>query len=147
MVAPWGPVQSGGAGVRSELLTQLVRFATSGVANTALGLIAIYLAMAAGLQYVTANAVGYAVGLACSYLLNRNWTFEQKGRAFHKDILPFLVLAVAAYAANLVAVVFSVEFLGVSPALAQLVGVALYAALNFIGMKYFVFPPDRNIDT
>lgn len=129
-----------------KLVVQLARFAASGVANTGLGLAAIYLAMALGVQYVVANALGYAIGLVISFLINRNWTFQRKVGDAHREILPFLLLALAAYLANLAAVVSLVELAGAPAIMAQLVGVGVYAICSFLGMKYLVFPTDRSPD-
>nr|WP_225908183.1 GtrA family protein [Hyphomonas sediminis] len=123
-----------------------MRFAASGIANTCFGLAIIYLAMAAGVQYVFANMVGYAAGLGLSFALNRFWTFERRSGSAHKDIAPFLILALAAYGANLVTVIALIELIKINPAIAQLAGVATYAVINFAGMKYFVFPSDGGSD-
>jgi len=132
--------------VTQKIVVQLVRFAASGVANTGLGLAAIYMAMLFGIQYIIANALGYAIGLACSFLINRTWTFQRKTGGAHKDIIPFLLLALAAYAVNLAAVVSLVELTGTPVVMAQLVGVVVYAICSFLGMKYLVFPSDRSPD-
>ena len=129
-----------------KLLTQIVRFAASGVANTGLGLAAIYAAMALGAQYVVANALGYAIGLVISFLINRNWTFQRKTGSAHREIAPFLLLALVAYAANLAAVVSLVEIAEAAKTVAQLFGVGIYAVCSFLGMKFFVFPTDRSPD-
>lgn len=51
------------------------RFLIVGLVNTAVGLSVIFACKAlAGLGDALSNAVGYTVGLAVSFVLNRSWT-------------------------------------------------------------------------
>ncbi len=82
-------------------LGQAVRFGVVGVVNTLVGLAVIYLAMAA-LRFddVAANVLGYAVGLAVGFALNRRWTFAHAGRVL-PTALRFAVAFVVSYVLNL----------------------------------------------
>ena len=64
----------------------------------------------------------------------------------HKDILPFVVLALTAYALNLATVVSLVEVLRIPAPQSQLAGVVVYAICSFLGMKYIVFSADRSTE-
>ena len=130
----------------NSTLVQLARFTLSGFANTGMGLAAIYIAMALGAQYIIANALGYAIGLVCSFFINRVWTFKVKSKHAHKDILPFVVVALTAYALNLATVVSLVEVLRIPAPQSQLAGVVVYAICSFLGMKYIVFSADRSTE-
>jgi putative flippase GtrA len=60
-----------------------VKFAVVGVANTVVGLAAIYLCKwLLGFNDALANITGYTVGLIISFLLNRGWTFGHSARCF-----------------------------------------------------------------
>jgi len=121
------------------LVRQSLRFAAVGLVNTAIGLAAIYAVM---FFFQTgpalANAVGYAIGLAVSFLLNRTWTFNSNRPAAH--VLPqYLLVAVIAYLLNLGAVLAAISFFSVNLYLAQLLGVGIYTICMFFGCRWFVF--------
>jgi len=61
-------------GWRGEF-ARIVRFALVGILNTALSLGTIYLLQnGLGVDYRAANAIGYALGIITSFVLNRIWT-------------------------------------------------------------------------
>ncbi len=121
------------------LRRQTGRYLATGVANTALGLLVIYLLMGLGLHHWLANAGGYAAGLALSFIVNRAWTFERRGPNWVRDIAPFAAVFATAYLVNLAAILGLIDGLGANRHMAQLVGVLLFATVNFAGLKYVVF--------
>jgi len=115
------------------------RFLLSGAVNTAVGLALIYFGMWLGLGDVTANLVGYAVGITISFLLNRNWTFEHRG---HLAIaaLRFALAVATAYLANLVTMLAARDWLGLDSWLAQTLAVGPYTVILYLLSSHFVFP-------
>jgi putative flippase GtrA len=91
-----------------------------------------------------ANAAGYAVGLALSFGLNRNWVFRSTAPA-RVALFRFLIVFAAAYATNLVVVLAAADGFGVNGYLAQTLGVCTYTALFYLGSRGFVFRPDAVI--
>lgn len=81
--------------------SQLLRFGSVGLLNTAVGLAVIYAALFAGLGDFLSNALGYSVGLLLSFLLHRSWTFAGKGKSLSRDALAFFATWLVAYAVNL----------------------------------------------
>lgn len=123
------------------LLRQSLRFATVGLVNTAIGLAAIYAVM---FFFRTgpaiANAVGYVIGLAVSFSLNRVWTFNSDRPVAH--VLPkYLLVAALSYLLNLGAVIAATSHYSANPYLAQLLGVGIYTVCVFFGCRWFVFTP------
>lgn len=117
---------------------QAVRYGVVGTLNTVVSLTVIYLFMALGVGDVTANAVGYLLGLSLSYVLNSQWTFGYRGA--HAGAVPrFLLVLAAAYAANLAALLLARDWGGVDSHLAQLFGVAAYVGIGFVGSWLYVF--------
>jgi putative flippase GtrA len=116
-----------------------VRFCIVGLINTLIGLAVIYAAMRFGnVQYVIANTLGYAVGAAISFVLNRSWTFRFKGAILHSALQWALVLAVA-FVANIFAVIVAHEYFGVDQYLSQVFGVLVYTGLSFLGGRFYAF--------
>jgi putative flippase GtrA len=120
-------------------MDQLLRFLTVGLANTAVGLGCIWGAMRfLGLDDGAANALGYCIGVAVSFTLNRAWTFSDVG-AVSKSLPRWLIVTVVAYLANLVVVLVAHRSMGVDPYLAQLFGIPPYTAIGFLGGRFFAF--------
>ena len=118
------------------------RFVVVGLGNTLAGLAIIYAAKAIGLDDVTANAIGYAVGLALSFALNRRWTFSHDGPLFGA-FGRFVAVIAAAYAANLAVVLSAIDWFGINSYISQALGVPVYTALSYMGSRWYVFP-DRH---
>jgi putative flippase GtrA len=118
---------------------ELLRYLSVGVANMGVGLSTIYLCM-----YVLhatdlgANISGYGVGVICSFVLNRRWTFASKG-AWLPQLARFLVVLGIAYAANIVTVLGLIHQLGTNRYLAQALGTIPYTAIGYVGSRLFAF--------
>jgi putative flippase GtrA len=119
-------------GIRRELL----RYLAVGAINTLIGVVAIYLAIFLfRANDVVANLVGYSLGLACSYALNRRWTFASDGA-----VAPQLVRFLLAYLANLGAVLGLTRYFAVNRYLAQAVGALPYTMIGYLGSRLLAFP-------
>ena len=117
---------------------QFVRFIAVGVLNTGVGLACIWGCLYFfGMGAASANAVGYACGLAFSFALNRRWTFQDR---LADGALPrWLALAAFAYGVNLLVVLTLVRSGLVNAFMAQPLGIAPYTLLMFFGARTFVF--------
>ena len=118
-------------------LVRIGRFAVVGAANTLVGLLAVYACKAAGLGDVPANALGYAIGLANSFVWNRRWTFAHAGEPL-AAIGRFLAVFLGAWLVNL-AVVVALLRSGVDAHLAHAVGIAPYTVLFYVGCRRWAF--------
>jgi len=129
--------------VRELVDRRLARFVVVGVSNTALGLLVIFGCKAlAGLGDAAANFVGYGSITVVSFVLNRQWTFEDGGDPA-RSLLRFLLVLAAAYLANLATTLAAIDLLRVNDYLAHVLGVVPYAAVGYLGSRLFVFtaPP------
>lgn len=107
--------------------------------NTAIGLLAIYAVLFFfNTGPAVANAIGYAIGLAVSFVLNRIWTFGD-GRSIGKVLPRYLLAAVIAYLLNLTVVLISTYYFGVGPYLVQFFGIGVYTVTIFLSCRWFVF--------
>jgi putative flippase GtrA len=120
-----------------NLHIQFGKYLLVGTLNSAIGLLIIYVCMAAGLSDIKSNALGYLIGFFVSFTLNSRWTFSQ--RRSTAALIKFLLVTVVAYAANLCAMMLARDTLAVDHRLAQLVGVAAYTGVGFIGSKIYAF--------
>lgn len=118
-----------------------LKFVVVGIANTLIGLIAIYLCKwLLGFSDALANISGYMIGFAVSFLLNRGWTFRHSGA-----VLPalgrFLTIFALAYLLNLATVLIAIHSFGVNSYLAQAIGIVPYTVFFYLGSRYFAFRP------
>jgi putative flippase GtrA len=122
---------------------ELGRFLSVGMVNMLVGLLVIYACkwfFHAG--DVAANAIGYAVGLCTSFVLNSRWTFGYRGPQL-PALVKFLVVAAVAYAVNLATVLVAIHYLGLNGYLAQALGIPPYTLTTYLASKFLVFrsPP------
>ncbi|WP_350404502.1 GtrA family protein [Pseudomonas sp. W17] len=121
------------------LAIQTMKFLLVGVLNTLTGLAAIYAIMYfTSLGPLTANAVGYAVGLAISFTLNSIWTFKSTNPARH-SLPKYILCAIIAYLLNAAAVLLALNVLKINPYIAQLCGIVIYSTVMFIACKLLIF--------
>jgi putative flippase GtrA len=122
------------------------RYLVVGAGNTVVGLLVIYLGMYAfKLGDVAANALGYAVGIALGFVLNRIWTFDHRGSTLPALGRFLLVLAIA-YAANLAVVVFITDHLHGNRYVAQAIGIIPYTLIGYMGSRFFAFRRTRTAE-
>jgi putative flippase GtrA len=120
-----------------------LRFGVVGVVNTVLGVAIIFAAKAfLGLGDLAANLLGYGLGLICSFVLNRSWTFRHEGRAF-AAFWRFGVAFAVAYVLNLATVFGLRDAMAVNSYLAQAGGIIPYTISFYLLSVYFVFPARR----
>lgn len=114
------------------------KFALVGVLNTGLTIAVIFL-----LKYlfsandVLANFIGYVFGLACSYFLNKKWTFNHSGE-FISTAIKFLMVFAVSYTINVFCLLQFIK-LGVNDYAAHLLGMPIYTVVFYLGSKYFVY--------
>jgi putative flippase GtrA len=80
----------------AALAAQAIRFALVGATNTALTLCAYALLVLAGVPGPLAGAVGWAIGAANGYRLNRGWTFRSALRGITPAVRYVAVQALGA---------------------------------------------------
>ena len=116
---------------------QLIRYLSVGVINTLVGLSIIWGLMLLGVDPVTANACGYAVGLVVAFILNRAWTFRVE--AEFGQIVRYLLAFMVAYGINVVILNFCLQLFGGQGFLEQLPAMAAYTLSFYLLCKYYVF--------
>jgi putative flippase GtrA len=125
-------------------LLQFAKFLAVGVVNTAVGLGSILLLInVARIQYLIANIIGYALGLTCSFFLNKFFTF--RSALFRPaEIVKFLVVFGISYSLQLSIVTLSHEVLKIETNLSTLIGMAVYTMINFVLNKFVTFKKNRD---
>lgn len=116
------------------MLSQPVLYLLVGLFCTACTIFVIFLLMACQVGDVTSNAIGYAVGLVVSFVLNSTFTF--RARMHIGSLTRFLLVALVAYLCNL-ATFFLANGLTGNSHLAQIAGMPVYTVVGFVLNKYW----------
>ena len=118
---------------------QLGKFCVVGASGYAvnLGVYALLL-NAANLHYTLAATGSFVVAVTNNYLWNRLWTFRHSRGHFAFQGLRFFVVALIAYAGNLVILTVLVEA-GLGKIVSQAIAIVLVTPANFIGNKLWSF--------
>lgn len=122
-----------------DFVVEAMKYGMIGVANTLLTLSVIFaLIYWLGAQALVANAMGYALGFCCSYLLNHVWTFRSQapmGRSAGR----YLVAALVAYGLNAAVIHGGIAWFGASEYWIQPVGALVYTGCLFLLSRMWVF--------
>lgn len=120
-------------------LIELLKFAGVGTLNTTISLTIIYsLKWYALWGDVTANVLGYLIGILFGFVLNGRWTFKMP-TLNSRHLQRYALATSLAYLLNLSAVLFSINICNISGDYAQLVGVVVFTLTSFLLIKLFVF--------
>lgn len=113
---------------------QILSYGLVGISNTLITIASIALLTAMRINLILANAIGFAIGLANSFLWNERFTFKAKGAP-----IPFLISFAIAYCLNLAALLLLEPLSHVSPLVPQAIGVGIYVVTFFVLMKIWVY--------
>lgn len=119
---------------------QLGRYTLTGGLNTIIGFAVIVALLSSGVSDITANAVGFGVGLLVSFFVNRSWTFGQGSRPTATEIGLFALSFCMAYAVNLSIILFGKTLGFAGDWLLHLAGVFGYAGSFYLLSKNLIYP-------
>ena len=122
-----------------------IKFGIVGVINTIFGTAIMFgLYNLAGCSYWLSSAANYFFGSILSYILNRNFTFQNKdsiAKTVPKFVINILVCYLLAYGIAKPAALYMLQGYSVviHENVAMLVGMCLFVAFNYCGQRYFAF--------
>jgi putative flippase GtrA len=123
---------------------QWLRFAIVGASNTVLSTGAYAGLRAAGVNYLLAATLAFALGALNSYALNRRWTFRSQARRA-PELARFLCTQLVGLACNLALLAELVEVAGVHQLVAQALAFPAASAVTFALSRQWAFaaPPSQ----
>lgn len=120
-------------------MLQLVRFGLVGLANTATSACIIFAAIHLGAGDYLANAMGYAVGLCLSFVLNRGWTFRVTGAVRASELVRFGAVVGLSYLVNLTVLTVMREHGFRESVVGQGAAMVAYTICFFVLSRRYVF--------
>ena len=132
-------VSQGDLGNRT--VTRLVRFGCVGAVNTLVDWTAYFTLtlLTLGRHYVAAKAIAYFAGMLTSYFLNRNWTFQSRGKT-SVELPRFIVANLGSLVTNTLLMYLARTWLNLSTMEALVIATAGAFSVNFIACHVLVFP-------
>ena len=122
-----------------------LKFMLVGVVNTLVGIAVMFFCFnVLAWSYWVSSVLNYMVGSIVSYLLNKRYTFQQKGNDWHtvwKFIVNVSVCYVLAYglAKPFVEWLLSGVTTNIQGNAALFVGMVLFVGFNYIGQRFWAF--------
>ncbi len=119
--------------------SRVIKFGLVGCVNTLVDFLCYSAAL--GLLKLSpgrSQIIGYCCGIACSFLLNRRFTFRDGERRLWGQIILFLVVNLCTLGLSVLGI-NALTALGVNGYLAKLPVTALVMVCNYLGYKHIVF--------
>lgn len=124
-------------------VTQFLRFGIIGAINSILNILIYWVCIYLGVHYFIANAVGFVITVAISYVLNNKYTFSEKGISTEWSLRKLM----RAYASYFVTGILLNSFLlwiwnerlGIDVNLAPVLNLFITVPLNFFINKFWVY--------
>lgn len=131
----------------SRLRRSALRYGFAGIANTAVTLVVILLLdLAGGVDAFVANAIGYAAGLICAFVLGQYFVFDRGNAAPGATGSRYIIAVAAAFLLNqvvLAAMLAVVPPTATGRTAAQLAAMVAYSVTMFVLSYRWIFAPPR----
>jgi putative flippase GtrA len=94
----------------------------------------------AGVHYLVAAPIGFALGLAVIYVLSIRWVFRERRIADRRaEFALFALIGLAGMALNQLIIYTGVRLLAASPETAKIVSAGMVFCFNFVSRKLLLF--------
>ena len=133
--------------IRELFDLKLLKFVLAGIANTLFSAIVMFLLYnLVHFGYWGSSAISYILGSILSFVLNKNFTFQNKdsiwktGLKFALNVAICYVIAYSIAKPAVIWVLSSMELAqNVTDQISMLFGMCLFTGLNYIGQRFFAF--------
>ncbi|HUQ89672.1 MAG TPA: GtrA family protein [Vicinamibacterales bacterium] len=122
-------------------MTRFIRFAIAGTAGFGVQLAVLTILVAAQVHYVAATVVAVEAAILLNFICHERFTWKDRGReSGFARLLRFNALSAAtSIAGSVVITAILVEYVGLSPMLANVISVIVLSVINFVGADSLVF--------
>lgn len=119
-------------------LKKLSLFSLSGMINTLVGYGVIFSLMLMGAGPILSNSIGYAIGFFLSFFMGKYVIFRSLERNRLVELMKYFIVFLAAFLMNFLTLHLSLK-VHLSPYLCQLLGGAVFSAVNYLFSRIWVF--------
>lgn len=124
-----------------------LKFGLVGILNTLIDFIMFAMFIHFGANYIVAQVGSYTCGLVNSYVLNKSWTFQSNKKINVQEIGKFIAVNFITFLITIGLLHLFKQMTGLDLLLIKLIVTAIGMAVNFIGLKLWVFVERKRIDT
>jgi putative flippase GtrA len=125
--------------VNKDSLVQLKRYIIVGLTSFAVEYIMFFvLYKLLNLWYVLSNGIVYAITFWISFLLNRNWSFQSKGK-FSRQLVLYLLLFIINLSISSYIIYLLSDKLIINPLFSKILTMGLIITWNFIIYKKIIY--------
>jgi putative flippase GtrA len=121
------------------LLHSIARFGLVGGFVTGVVYLAFIGMLELGVHYLVAAALGWALGLGLSYVLNRSFTFAVKHKAHRREYGAFIATYLLQLGLGQLTYWVMMGVLNLGPTVSFLVNLVFTASVSFVFMRWVVF--------
>lgn len=126
------------------MTVSFLRFLAVGLVSTAVNALMFFMLLTwLHVDYRISSVAGFLSGVVIGYVLNKRWTYSSSAPSSARTLVAYGSVYVVSMILSLAVIQTLVEGLSVSPAAANLLSICLTTLTNFLGTRFFVFPPDR----
>ncbi|OXM87517.1 hypothetical protein CF651_04805 [Paenibacillus rigui] len=125
-----------------------MKFGFVGGVNTTIDFGVFTLLTLAGVPYLAAQCVSFLCGNLNSYLMNRKWTFQQKGNGIGREGLKFVSVSLLSLLLTTSLLVWLHQSLQYPLLLSKLLSATAGMMVNYLGSRLWVFvKPQETVET
>jgi len=121
-----------------EVHKQFLRYAIVGIASNAVIYVIYIFLTRVGMGHKLAMSLLYAVGVLQTFILNKRWTFQQRG-VYSTGFIKYCLSYGFCYVINLIVLLVLVDYFGYPHEYIQGIMILILAVLLFLLQKYVVF--------
>ena len=118
---------------------QFLRFALVGLGSNLLLYLGYLILTSGGMGHKTAMTILYALGVAQTFVFNRNWSFRHPG-GVHGAFARYVICYAFGYLLNLFVLHLAVDRFGLPHQIVQGIMIVTLAVMLFLLQKFWVFP-------
>ncbi|MBC6971822.1 GtrA family protein [Bacillus sp. Xin] len=107
--------------------------------NTGIDIMIFTLLVMGKVPLLLAQWISYSCGVANSYLLNRQWTFQRKGKQVVKEPLKFMCVNLLSLVVVSLILSGMYDTLEQSLAVSKVTATLIGSLINYVGSRYWVF--------
>ncbi len=132
--------------VKKIISKQFFRFCLVGGFNTVL-IFYLYFLLTRKLHlyYLSANTIGFFIGVTNSFFLNKRWTFKNKEQQTHKQYLKFWLMALCGLGLNAIIIFLLVDYVQLYDFFAMVIATGIILFWNFFMGRHWVFKVKQNV--
>lgn len=126
--------------LKTDIITvKFIRFAAVGCLNTLISYAVYCILLYLNCSWVIASPLSYVAGMLNSFVMNKKWTFQDKGEITARQISFFILCNFFIWLISYIILSIAVIFLNYSAYIGQLLAIVFSLMANYLGNRWLFF--------